>query len=54
MAAVYPQALKQFILRGIELELLAPQLAEFDLDRLGRTAARARSFIYLSWFANVV
>ena len=31
----YPQALKSFISRGIELELLAPNLAEYDLDRLG-------------------
>lgn len=35
MTAHYPIALKTYIARGIELELLAPNLAEFDLDRLG-------------------
>ena len=35
METYYPQALKAFISRGIELELLAPNLAEYDLDRLG-------------------
>ncbi|MDB2654766.1 ribonucleoside-diphosphate reductase subunit alpha [Luminiphilus sp.] len=35
METHYPQALKSFISRGIELELLAPNLAEYDLDRLG-------------------
>lgn len=35
METYYPQALKSFISRGIELELLAPNLAEYDLDRLG-------------------
>lgn len=35
MTAHYPNALKAFITRGIELELLAPNLAEFDLERLG-------------------
>ena len=46
MTTVYSQALKQFIARGIELELLAPQLADFDLDRLGTsTAAGARPSI---------
>ena len=35
MATYYPQALKSFISRGIDLELLAPNLAEYDLDMLG-------------------
>ena len=35
MTTYYPQALKSFISRGIELELLAPNLAEYDLDMLG-------------------
>ena len=35
METYYPQALKSFISRGFELELLAPNLAEYDLDRLG-------------------
>jgi ribonucleoside-diphosphate reductase alpha chain len=35
MTECYPLALKSFIDKGIELELLGPQLADFDLDRLG-------------------
>ena len=46
MATVYPQALRQFILRGIELELLAPQLAEFDLDRLGAALLPERDHLF--------
>ena len=49
MEAYYPQALKAFITRGIELELLAPNLAEFDLDLLGEAlqAERDLKFTYL-------
>ena len=36
MHELYAVALKSFIARGIELELLAPELDEFDLDRLGK------------------
>ena len=45
----YPQALKAFVQRGIELELLAPNLAEFDLDMLGEAleAERDLQFTYL-------
>ena len=35
MTALYPDAFKAYIKRGIELELIAPALAEFDLDRIG-------------------
>jgi ribonucleoside-diphosphate reductase alpha chain len=35
MSECYPLALKSFIEKGIELELLGPQLADYDLDRLG-------------------
>ncbi len=35
MNALYGEALKAYIGKGIELELLSPQLAEFDLDKLG-------------------
>ncbi|GAB3211109.1 ribonucleoside-diphosphate reductase subunit alpha [Marinactinospora thermotolerans] len=35
MAARYPAYLKDYIARGIELDQLAPELADFDLDRLG-------------------
>jgi ribonucleotide reductase alpha subunit len=49
MSTYYPQALKAFIQRGIELELLAPNLAEFDLDMLGEAleAERDLQFTYL-------
>ena len=35
MNALYGEALKAYIGKGIELELLSPKLAEFDLDKLG-------------------
>ena len=35
MNALYSDALKAYISKGIELELLSPQLAEYDLDALG-------------------
>ena len=35
MQKLYPDALKTFISKGIELELLDPKLQEFDLDKLG-------------------
>jgi ribonucleoside-diphosphate reductase alpha chain len=49
MSTYYPQALKAFIQQGIELELLAPNLAEFDLDLLGEAleAERDLQFTYL-------
>ncbi|MDC6458824.1 ribonucleoside-diphosphate reductase subunit alpha [Luminiphilus sp.] len=49
METYYPQALKSFISRGIELELLAPNLAEYDLDRLGDAISSERDlqFSYL-------
>jgi len=49
METYYPQALKAFIERGIELELLAPNLADFDLDMLGEAlqAERDLQFTYL-------
>ena len=46
MTTVYPQALKQFVARGIELELLAPQLADFDLDRLGAALLPERDHLF--------
>lgn len=49
LSTVYPQALKSFITKGIERELLAPYLAEFDLDRLGKAlnGERDELFTYL-------
>ena len=49
MTTFYPQALTAFISRGIELELLAPNLAEFDLTMLGEALLPERDlqFSYL-------
>ena len=49
MTTYYPQALKSFISRGIELELLAPNLADYDLDMLGEALLPERDlqFSYL-------
>ncbi|MEC9215181.1 MAG: ribonucleoside-diphosphate reductase subunit alpha, partial [Pseudomonadota bacterium] len=49
MATYYPQALKSFISQGIELELLAPNLADYDLDMLGEALLPERDlqFSYL-------
>ncbi|MCX7123175.1 MAG: ribonucleoside-diphosphate reductase subunit alpha, partial [Gammaproteobacteria bacterium] len=35
MQTLYPKALKAYIPKGIELELLDPKLQDFDLERLG-------------------
>ncbi|MEQ8859288.1 MAG: ribonucleoside-diphosphate reductase subunit alpha [Pseudomonadales bacterium] len=49
MSSVYAVAFKAFIDRGIELELLAPELKGFDLDELGRALKPERdlNFTYL-------
>ncbi|MCZ6855668.1 MAG: ribonucleoside-diphosphate reductase subunit alpha, partial [Gammaproteobacteria bacterium] len=49
MTEFYPIALQAFIYRGIELELLQPELASYDLDRLGQALDPARDlqFTYL-------
>ncbi len=36
MSAIYPEALSAFVKKGIELELLNPELANYDLDLLGK------------------
>lgn len=36
MKSFYPEALKVFINKGIELELLNSELANYDLDMLGK------------------
>ena len=36
MSAIYPEALNAFVKKGIELELLNPELANYDLDLLGK------------------
>ena len=49
MAILYPEALKAYVKKGIELELLAPELAQFDLDKIGQAinAERDLQFTYL-------
>jgi ribonucleoside-diphosphate reductase alpha chain len=49
MTTLYAQALPAYIKRGIELELLAPGLADYDLDLLGRALLPERDlqFTYL-------
>lgn len=46
---IYPQAFTQFIQKGIELELLSPELREFDLDALSAALIleRDQKFTYL-------
>ena len=46
MSECYPLALKRFIQRGIELELIGPQLAEYDLDRLGAALLPERDHLF--------
>ena len=49
MAEIYGRALAAFVDRGVELELLAPELKRFDVDRLGRALKPERDlqFTYL-------
>ncbi len=49
MAEAYPRAFRRFIKRGVELELLAPELLGFDLDALGAALRPERDlqFTYL-------
>ncbi|MGN0921861.1 MAG: ribonucleoside-diphosphate reductase subunit alpha [Cellvibrio sp.] len=49
MAKFYPQALPVYIKKGVELELLSPELLNFDLEKLGQAliAERDLQFTYL-------
>jgi ribonucleoside-diphosphate reductase alpha chain len=49
MNALYPRVLAAYVHRGIELELLDPGLADFDLEKLGRALVgeRDNQFTYL-------
>jgi ribonucleoside-diphosphate reductase alpha chain len=49
MATLYAKALPKYVKKGIELELLAPNLQEFDLERLGQALLPERDlqFTYL-------
>lgn len=49
MRALYPEALKTYISKGVELELLSPDLKKYDLEFLGAAinTDRDRQFAYL-------
>ncbi|MCH8543426.1 MAG: ribonucleoside-diphosphate reductase subunit alpha [Alcanivorax sp.] len=49
MEALYSDAFKAYVHRGIELELIDPELARFDLDRIGAAlkGERDMQFTYL-------
>ena len=49
METLYSQTLKTYVSKGIELELLAPQLAEFDLEKMSQAIHPERDlqFAYL-------
>ncbi|MEH6591314.1 MAG: ribonucleoside-diphosphate reductase subunit alpha [Halioglobus sp.] len=49
MTTLYPQALAAYIDRGVELELLSPQLKAYDIERLGKALLPERDlqFTYL-------
>lgn len=49
MAIYYPQSLQAYIAKGIQLELLSPELADFDIARLGAAIQPERDlqFTYL-------
>ncbi len=49
MKNLYPQYLKDYVTKGIELELLDPELAQYDLDKLGKALLPERDmqFTYL-------
>ncbi len=44
MNALYPQALKAYMQKGVELELLSPTLLGFDLEQLGQALKAERDF----------
>ncbi len=48
MQKVYPDYFKRYVARGIELELLDPRLASFDLDKLG-TALNAKQDLLFTY-----
>jgi ribonucleoside-diphosphate reductase alpha chain len=44
--AAYPLAFVEYIRRGVELELLAPEMLDFDLERLGAALAPERDLAF--------
>ena len=49
MEALYPQALRNFLAKGVENEILNPELLEMDIEKLGNAmqASRDADFTYL-------
>jgi ribonucleoside-diphosphate reductase alpha chain len=49
MTALYPKALESYLKLGVRLELLAPNLLDYDIDRLGKALLPERDlqFTYL-------
>ncbi len=55
MADLYAKALPAYVAKGVELELLDPKLASFDLERLGAAIdSRARPAVHLPGSADPV
>ena len=46
MSALYPEALNAFVKKGIELELLNPELAKYDLDLLGKAMIPGNDLLF--------
>ena len=46
MQDFYPKALQAYIKKGIELELLDPKLADFDLERLGKALNKNHDHLF--------
>ena len=44
--AAYPLAFVEYVRRGVELELLAPEMLDFDLERLGAALAPERDLAF--------
>ena len=49
MSALYPEALNAFVKKGIELELLNPELANYDLDLLGKAMIPVNDLLFPTW-----
>jgi ribonucleoside-diphosphate reductase alpha chain len=49
MSQYYPAALPRYVQKGVELDLIAPELLDFDLDKLGKALLPERDlqFTYL-------
>ena len=49
MEALYPQALRSFLAKGVENEILNPELLEMDIEKLGKAidSSRDMDFTYL-------